>query len=85
MRCERERLGAPGRQAKQRTNTDSPKTSGVGSLGTIEAPVEIPLRSRSVHLCIDAAIVALLINHQPFRAGFDQRFIFRRLHRPELE
>ena len=80
MRSERDRIGPPRREAKERANSNSAKTGGVGTFRTIEPPVKITLRTRRVHLRIDVAIVGFLVNHEAFRARGNERFVFRRFH-----
>ena len=84
MRGQRDRIIAPWCQAKERPNSEATKASVVTALWTSESPIEISLRSGGVHLSKGSTVVGFLINHESFRACYNDPGVFLGFHWPDF-
>jgi hypothetical protein len=72
-------------EPEKRADPQPAESGPIGAFGTIQAPLEIALRSGGMHLLVDGPVVRLLINDEPLRPGRHHGAIFGRLHRADLQ
>src|SRR3954454_20082981 len=85
MRRNADGLRPPIAQAIKGTDAKPPKTGLVSSLGSFESPIEIPVRARGMHFCINRAIIGFLVNDKAFSPGLHEWPVFLSLHGPNFQ
>ncbi len=85
MPGERDRLVPPRRKTKQRADSNSAKPGIIPALGASQPPVEILLRPGHVHRIVNRAVVSLLVNDEPFRAGLHDGAVLLGFHRRDFD
>ena len=78
---ESESFGFPVGEPEESTDTDAAESTRVGTLGALEAPVEIFLGAGGVKLAVGFAVVGFLVNNEPLGTMIDEFAVLIIFHR----